>query len=357
MFKILDFVRKWNGAKSAATKCEQIVEINNISAGLRGYIALYTTAFGPALGATRIMPYSSSEQALGDAVRSAKTMTYKCALLNLPYGGAKGVIMADPKTQKTEVLLQAYAEEVNKLHGKFITGTDLGMFPADIYFMQKYSKYFLGRQDAAEDSAPSAALGVFYCMEVAAEMLLAKTNFSEITVAIKGLGKTGFELAKLVLKNGGNVVASEVNAETVAKVVLQFPQIKIVPPDQIYSIEADIFAPCALGDDVSIKTLPLIKAKIICGTANNQLESKEVGDQFFKKGITYIPDYLANGGGLIDVADELELGGYNSERVKSRMLELKSICRKVLELSISEKIAPYQISDRIAEENLRSRYV
>lgn len=332
-------------------KFENIVELVDPVTGLNGYIVIHTTRAGPALGATRMYPYQSKNEALLDAMRLARGMTYKCAIAKLPHGGGKAVLIGDPKTQKTPALLKKYAQEVTKLSGTFFTGEDVGMFAEDVYFMQQHGPYFIGSKGKAGDSSPYAALGVYYCMQTAIKFLEGSEDLAGKTIAIKGLGKTGSSLVKLLLEAGANVLGADINSLTAAEAQAKFPQIKLVSPEDIYAVDADIFAPCALGDDVSLKTIDVLKPKIICGVANNQLESREVADLFHQKGFLYIPDYLANAGGLIDVADELEPGGYSKERVLERIKQIKDTCMFVLKASKEKDIAPVRIADSIAEEN------
>ncbi|GAC1413598.1 MAG: leucine dehydrogenase [Candidatus Doudnabacteria bacterium] len=331
---------------------ERIVKIDHPKSGLKGFIAIHTTKPGSALGATRMYNYSSEEEALKDAMRLAKNMTYKCAIANLPHGGGKAVLIGDPSI-KTDDFLKSYAEEINKLEGIFYTGEDVGMYQQDIFFLQKHSCYFIGTKNKAGDSAPYAALSVLYCMETTLNFLRDTSQYSEnlegVTVAIKGLGKTGLEVARLLLARKAKVIGADINPNVIQKATAALPELGIVSVEEIISLPVDIFAPCALGDDLSERQLNLIRAEIVCGTANNQLESREVGDKFYQKGIVCIPDYLANAGGLIDVADELEPGGYQKHRVLQRIKDLKETCWEVLQRSKEEKISPYRIADKIAE--------
>jgi leucine dehydrogenase len=338
---------------------ERIVKIDRPEAGLKGYIAIHTTKPGAALGATRMYHYGSDEEALRDAMRLAKTMTYKCAIAKLPHGGGKVVLIGEPSI-KTDDFLKAYADEINKLGGELFTGEDVGMYQQDIHFLQEHSKYFIGTKNKAGDSAPYAALGVLYCIETTLNFLKETQQYSDnlngVTVALKGLGKTGMELAKLLFLKGAQVIAADINTSAIEKAQAIFPELKIVSVEEIVTLPVTVFAPCALGDDLSTEQLNLIQAEIVCGTANNQLESRDVGDKYFQKGIICVPDYLANAGGLIDVADELEEGGYQKERVLQRILDLKITCLEVLRRSKEENISHYRIADQIAEAKFKNTY-
>ncbi|MDB4939630.1 MAG: GdhA4 [Candidatus Doudnabacteria bacterium] len=334
---------------------EQIVKIDRPDVGLKGFIAIHTTKPGSALGATRVYDYATEEEALQDAMRLARTMTYKCAIAKLPHGGGKAVLIGRPEV-KNDAWLKAYAEEVNKLKGSFFTGEDVGMYQKDLSFLQQHSNYFIGTANKAGDSAPYAALGVFYCIQTTLNFVNGTPNLNRVTVAIKGLGKTGLELARFLTNEGAVVVGADINPAVAEHAKKFLPSIKIVPVEEINSISATIFAPCAMGDDLSEGQLGKIKAKIICGTANNQLQSPEVGDRFFEAGYICIPDYLANAGGLIDVADELEPGGYNKERVMQRISDLKKTCLEVLKTAKDQKISHYRVTNQIAEKQFTKIY-
>ena len=329
---------------------EKIVELQDKKSGLRGFIAIHSTVMGPGIGGTRMFAYETTEEAIRDVLRLSYAMTYKCAISKLPLGGAKGVIIGDSHKDKTPEILKAYAKAVDKLQGEFYTGEDVGLSEEDVQYMLKFSPYFVGKSDQAGDPSAFAALSVFKCIQATLLYVNETESLDGKTVAIKGLGKTGAELVRLVLENKGNVIAAEINSKSLDGVVKKYPQIRIVSPDQISEVEADIYAPCALGDEITEENHTKINARIICGTANNQLQNANVGELIFKAGKIYVPDYLANAGGLINVADELEPGGYNRVRVLQRIEELKSVCRQVLDRSIRGNIPTNMIADEIAQQ-------
>lgn len=335
---------------------EKIIKISDTEVGLRGFIVIHTTHLGPALGATRMFPYPSEDEALHDAKRLALTMTLKCAIAEIPHGGAKGVLIGNPLKDKTPELLKRYAEEVNSLNGSFCTGEDMGLSAEDVYYMQRFSRFFIGAKNKAGDSAPYAALGVFYCMQTVLEYKYGDSRMSNRTVAIKGVGKTGSELARIVIENGGKVIAADVNQKQIEALRSRYPDVQIADADRIHAVKADIFAPCALSDDLNIRSISELGAPIVCGVANNQLEGPKAGDMLFSKGIIYIPDYLANAGGLISVADELGDGGYNKDRVLKKISGLREKCLKVLQASHKEHLATNKVADRIAMQ-VFSQYV
>ncbi len=335
---------------------EKVLEIDDAESGLSGFIAIHSTKLGPALGGTRIHNYASKEAALRDALRLSHAMTNKCAIAKLPYGGGKGVIILDPK-RKNQKLLDSYAEHVKILKGKFYTGEDVGLSEADVQEMLKVCDYFIGRTGQAGDPSAYAALSVFYCIQVAMKFVYGSESLKGRTVAIKGLGKTGSELLRLVSAEGAKAIVADNNVEIIENVRAAYPDAQIVPAEEIISQQADIYAPCALGDEFNLKTAGLLKTKIICGTANNQLETPEIGTVLFEKGIVYIPDYVANAGGLINVADELEAGGYNKARVLQRIGNIKQTCALIIEESAKLKQATNFVADSLAENFIREKLI
>lgn len=333
---------------------QTVIELDQPQVGLSGYIAIHNTNLGPAVGGTRIFAYASKEQALRDALRLSRAMTYKCAIAKLPYGGGKGVIILDPK-YKTKDLLKAYAEYVQGLGGMFFTGEDVGLSEGDVQYMLQTSNYFIGKTGQAGDPSAYAALSVFKCIQATLEFLYGDDSLQGKRVAIKGLGKTGRELLELLHAQGAKIVVAEIHPEIISTVKEKYPDVEFVAAEQIAHVECDVYAPCALGDEFSHKSVDVLRAKIICGTANNQLETPEVGTLLYKKGITYVPDYLANAGGLIDVADELEQGGYNRERVLERIDLLKAVCKQVIVDSQKNQLGTNFVADRMAEQFIREK--
>lgn len=328
-----------------------VIRIKDINAGLRGFIAVHNNSLGvPAVGGTRMFPYKLEKYALIDALRLSRAMTYKCAIVKVPYGGAKGVIVGDPRKDKTKELLTAYAEKVNSLKGIFYTGEDVGITQDDVNIMLKTSRYFIGKPKLAGDPSPYAALSTFYSIKSTIPFVYKTTSLNGMKVAIKGVGKVGSVLANLLYKANAIVYISDIDKKALTKVKRKIPRVKIVHPKEIHAIPVDIYSPCALGNEFSTKNAPEIKARIICGAANNQLTDNKVGDWFFEHNIIYIPDYVANSGGLINVVDELEKGGYNKKRVLHRIKKVKDTVKKIITLSLKNNKSPHRIANEIAEE-------
>jgi len=327
-------------------------------AGLRGFIAIHNNDAGSiAVGGTRMLPYMSEKDALVDVLRLSRAMTYKCAIVRLPYGGAKGVIIGNPQKDKTIELLRAYAKQVDSLRGRFRTGEDVGITQDDVNTMLEVSDYFIGKPNLAGDPSPYAALSCFYSIQAAIPFCFKKKSLKGLKVAVKGVGKVGKALSMLLSKAGALVYVSDIDKVALSEIKKKIPQIKIIDNKKIRILPVDIYSPCALGNEFSLKNITDIKAKIICGAANNQLVDDEVGSWLFDKGIIYVPDYLANSGGLINVADELEEGGYNRKRVLKRIDTLRSIVKGVLVLSRQKNQPYHRTADQIAEDAFKSKSI
>lgn len=327
-----------------------VVKMEDKESGLNGFIVIHNDNLGsPAVGGTRMLPYKTEKDALIDALKLSKAMTYKCAMAKVPHGGGKAVIIGDPKKDKTEALLKAYAEKINSLGGKFYSGEDVGITQDDINILLESSSYFNGRPELAGDPSPYAALSTFYAMQSAVDFLHSKKHLSEMKIAVKGVGKVGGALVKLLSEENAEIYVSDIDKSATDKISRDFPNVKVVDNSIIQSLPVDIYAPCALGDEFLMETAGQIKAKIICGAANNQLADDKVGDWLFAHDIIYVPDYVANAGGLIDVMGELEKDGYNKKRVLRRIKKVKDTVKKILAIAYRTNKSPHRIAEKIAE--------
>ncbi|MBX4186821.1 MAG: leucine dehydrogenase [Candidatus Doudnabacteria bacterium] len=329
------------------TKPKLIVDLSK-SSKLNGYIVIYNDNLGPALGGTRIADYNSEKDALTDALKLAEAMTYKSAIAGLPFGGGKGVIINKPGTPRGEVLKE-YASQVNKLKGEFYTGEDVGLEEPDVQFMLKFSPYFIGKTGEAGDPSYFAALSAFNSIKVSLNFIYKSDKIEGRTFAIKGVGKTGNFLAKLLSHAGGRIFVIDPDPKRVMHLMATTKNV-YEAKGNIEEMDVDVFCPCAMGNDITKSNVNKIKAKIVAGTANNQLESREIGDELFKRGILKVPDYVANAGGLLDVADELMPGGYNRKRVLNGIDGLKDKLLRIFKLSKKEKISPSRVADAFAEK-------
>lgn len=300
--------------------------------------------------------YENEDEAVRDALNLSKAMSYKSALAGLPYGGAKAVIMLKPGIEyKRHDILQAYAERVDSLGGLFRTGTDVGMTDADTTFMSKYCKYILGVKQLGNSeltTAKSAALGVYYAIKAAAKFKYGSEDLSGKTIGVKGIGKLGYELVRLLSNDGALITVADINKESIDSIISELPGIKVVDSAVIHRQKLDIYAPCALGNEFNKKTISELNCQIVAGGANNQLENLEAGDKLFDSGILYVPDYIANAGGLIFVSDELEPGGFKEERILNRLKNIESTLEKVFSRSVKNKEPTHRVSDKIAQERI-----
>ncbi|PIR83305.1 hypothetical protein COU19_01045 [Candidatus Kaiserbacteria bacterium CG10_big_fil_rev_8_21_14_0_10_56_12] len=334
---------------------ELIARIFDKKTGLRGYIAIHNTTTGVAVGGTRFAHYESEEDALRDALRLSRAMTYKCALAGVPYGGGKAVLIAaaDAKgspAHKSKEYLQAYAGRLSALAAVFYTGEDVGITEEDIVTLSTLSKNIIGRPSVGGLPAHWAAQSVYRSIQAALQHVYGSECINGRTIAIKGLGNVGINLAKMLYDAGAQIIAAEIDEGKARQATHEMPGIILVSPDEIMLQEMDVFAPCALGGDLSPQTISKLSAKIVCGAANNQLTTASDGDLLKKEGITYVPDYIANAGGLITVVDELHDGGYNRARVAHRVDDVKKTVKNLLEKSDELDLPPSRVADDMVQK-------
>lgn len=283
---------------------EQIVFCNDPASGLKAIIAVHSTRLGPAMGGTRMWPYSSEAAALQDVLRLSHGMTYKNALAGVSFGGGKAVIIGDPKSDKTPDALRAFAGYVGRLSGTYITAEDVGISVADVEEMRQVTTHVRGiAEGGAGDPSPNTAFGVYKGMEAAVHHRLGAKNLSGVRVAIQGLGSVGMALGELLHEAGASLVVADISSARVSEAVDRFGAETVVP-EQAHTPAVDVFAPCALGAGLNESTIPEIKAVVIAGAANNQLATLADGERLRQRGILYAPDFAINAGGVISIAHE-----------------------------------------------------
>jgi leucine dehydrogenase len=298
---------------------QRVLFWQNPESGLKAIIALHDTALGVAMGATRMWSYATEVEALHDVLRLSRGMTYKAACANIPVGGAKAVIIGDPK-HKTEALLRDYGRFVESLQGTFVTGQDVNLSPQDVRLISQETKYVVGLTTKSLGPAPITAKGVYLGIKAALEFQLPQRQLSNLKVAVQGLGNVGQQLCQLLHQQGVELFVSDLSREK-TWTAQRLYNATIVNPNEIYALEVDVFAPCALGGILNSTTIPQIKAPIIAGCANNQLQNERRDSQTLtQKGILYCPDYVINAGGLIDVYQEMI--GYQAERVEQQLYNI-----------------------------------
>lgn len=303
----------------AYTNHESVYRIYDEQSKLLAYIAIHKTIKGKAIGGTRLLVYKNEMDAITDALRLSHAMTLKCAGANIDLGGAKAVIIMPTDPFNRKKLLKAYAEAVTCLKGTFYTGEDVGITFEDVQYLLTLSSYFVGKRGQAEDPSPYAALSTFVAMKAAAKDVFGSDDLTGKHIAIKGVGKVGKELVRLCRNAGAMITVADVSMDALNKIKKKFGEVTIIPPETIHTVQADIYAPCALGNEFTEKNKQSIQTKIICGSANNQLENSSIADWFKEHNIMYVPDYIANAGGLIAVADELAPDGFSANRVREKI--------------------------------------
>ncbi len=331
---------------------EQLVFCQDKQSGLKAIIAIHDTTLGPALGGTRMWTYESEEAAIEDALRLARGMTYKNAAAGLNLGGGKTVIIGDPRKDKNEEMFRAFGRYIQGLNGRYITAEDVGTTVEDMDIIHDETDFVTGISPAFGSSgnpSPVTAYGVYKGMKAAAKSAFGTDSLEGKTVAVQGVGNVAYNLCRHLHEEGAKLIVTDINKEAVERAVAEFGA-RAVDPDDIYSQECDIYAPCALGATINDDTIPQLKAKVIAGAANNQLKETRHGDQIHDMGIVYAPDYVINAGGVINVADELY--GYNSERALKKVEGIYGNIERVLEISNRDRIPTYLAADRLAEERI-----
>lgn len=314
---------------------------------LKIIIAIHNTNRGPALGGCRMWPYANEQQALTDVLRLSRGMTYKAAMANLPFGGGKAVIIGDPRYHKSPGLFQTFGRCVEQLNGRYITAEDVGTSVQDMVYIREETTHVVGLPGESGDPAPFTALGVFEAMRAAIFYRFGKTSFNGIRVAIQGLGNVGYHLCKNLSEANAKLIVTDIDKERVQRVVNEF-KVTAVSPEKIFSVEAEIFSPCAMGAIINDQTLLDLKCLLIVGSANNQLASHAHGEILSKMNILYAPDYVVNAGGLINVSNEGP--NYNSETVGRLVRGIYGTLLEVFHRAEVLQISTSQAADFIAEE-------
>ena len=331
---------------------EQVAFFNNEKAGLKCIIAIHNTNLGPALGGCRLWPYASEEAALFDVLRLSRGMSFKNAAAGMPIGGGKGVIIADP-SQKSEAMFEAYGECVESLGGRYLTAEDVNTDTHDADIMLRKTQYVVGRATVSGDPSPFTAIGVYDGIRATAKFLNGTDDLNGVKIAVQGLGKVGLDLATQLAKAGAKlVVCNHKNKAVIDKFAAEYGA-EIVAADEIYGVECDIFAPCALGAVVNYDTIPQFKCRAVAGAANNVILDDECGLALKKKGIVYAPDFIINGGGVINAGQEA-FTTYDKENVLKQVHNIYNTVYSMLEESKSTGEPEGVIAQRFAENRIKN---
>lgn len=329
-----------------------------LAGGLISLIAIHNTKRGPALGGIRFHPYADEGAALYDVTHLAEAMTYKAALADLPLGGGKAVILGDPHTQKTKEVLEAFGFFVDSLKGQYITAKDVGMTLEDLDLINSQTKYVAGTtKGGSGDPSAMTAYGVYQGMKACAQFLWKDSHLKEKRIIIQGLGGVGWELARLLKEEGGILFASDVHSSLVEKAVCEIG-IEAIPPESAMRTTADIFAPCALGQVITARTISQLSAhkiRVIAGSANNPLSHEQAdGWRLHRELFLYAPDYVINAGGLINVACEWE--GYHAAKARQKTERIYPVLLEIFKRSKKEDRPTSLIAHEMALAKVRHAF-
>ena len=339
---------------------EQVVFCCDPSVGLKAIVAIHNTNRGPALGGCRMWPYGSDEEALRDVLRLSRGMTYKSAISNLDLGGGKSVIIGNPRSDKSEALLKAFGRFLEGLSGRYIAAEDSGTSVADMKVISQETKHVAGIVDKATkeggtrsgDPSPATAYGTFVGLKAAVKQRLGRDDLSGLKVAIQGVGNVGFRLAKHLHEAGAKLWVTDIYADQVQRAVDELGA-TAVSSEEIFSLDVDVFAPCALGAIINDETLPRLHATVVAGAANNQLAEPRHGEALMQHGILYAPDYVINAGGIIDVS--YERYGFDNEKMMKHVEGIYDTLMEIFERAKLENRPTGVVADEIAEERFRKQ--
>ena len=328
---------------------EQLLLSHDPSCGYLGIIAIHDTTLGPALGGTRFWQYQNTDEAVTDALRLARGMTYKAAVAGINLGGGKSVIIGDNRRVDREALFRAHGRFVETLNGRYITAEDVGTGPADMEYIKLETDHVAGLLGLSGDPSPVTAYGTYVGMKAAAKARWGSNSLAGKTVSVQGAGNVAYHLCRHLHEDGVRLNVTDIRPEKVKRVVDEFGAAGVAP-DAIYDQKAHIYAPCALGATINDDTIPRLKVEIIAGAANNQLAEDRHGDELEKRGVLYAPDYVINGGGVINVYGEIHR--WPAERSLKKAGEIYETLLRIFEIARNDKIPTYKAADRLAEQRI-----
>jgi leucine dehydrogenase len=332
---------------------QKVVFCSDPDTGLKAIIAIHDTTLGPALGGTRMWAYKTEADALNDVLRLSKTMTYKSAVAGLNLGGGKAVIIGDSRKDKTEPLLRKFGRFIKNLNGEFITATDVGTNPRDMEYIRMETEHVMGVPETiggSGDPSPITALGVYMGIKACVKEYYGNDTLTGRSIIVQGVGQVGENLVKLLCDENSKVYVSDINEENVRQVAKKYGA-EVVANNSIFDINADIYAPCALGATINNETISKLKCVIIAGSANNQLDDERLrGRQLLERGILFAPDYVINAGGIINCYSELM--GFSKKRTMQLTENIYEATINVLKLSAAESISTIEAADKIAENRI-----
>lgn len=333
---------------------EQLVFCNDEATGLKAIIGIHNTVLGPALGGTRFWNYASEEEAVIDVLRLSRGMTYKAAVSGLNLGGGKAVIIGDPKKLKNEAFLRRFGKFVNSLNGKYITAEDMNMKTSDMEYINMETKHVTGlpvEMGGSGDPSPVTAYGIYMGMKAAAKKAFGTDSLSGKRISVQGVGQVGMYLVGHLSKENARVFITDINEERMKKISKEYGA-TIVGKDEIYDLDVDIYAPCAMGATINDDTISRIKAQVIAGGANNQLQDEIVhGNMLLDKGIVYAPDFVINAGGIINISSELK-GTYNKQLALKWTEKIYDTTLDIFKVAEEEGVPTQEAAIKIADKRI-----
>ena len=341
---------------SAFDDHERVIFCRDAPTGLRAIIAIHSTALGPAAGGTRLWAYESDDAALHDVLRLSHAMSYKNAMAGLKFGGGKAVIIKTPGFDGTDALYEKYAGFVDQLNGAYVTAEDVGMSVEIMQIIARQTKYVSGlpakEGHAGGDPSPKTSYGVFRGIEAAVAFQLGHDSVDGLTIAIQGVGNVGYHLCRFLAKAGAKLVVADIDQARVKRACDEFGA-TAVARDEIVMQKADVLAPCALGATINAQSIPSLQTTIVAGGANNQLEAPEDGQALSAAGILYAPDYVINGGGIINVASEF-YGDADDDEVMRRIAEIGPRLTGIFEAAKQSGKPTNVVADEMARKIIES---
>lgn len=331
---------------------EELAFYTDQSAGLRALVCIHDTTLGPACGGTRMWPFATEEEAILDVLRLARAMTYKSSLAGLDYGGGKAVIIADPNTDKSEALFRAHGRFVDTLGGRYFTTEDVGIISRDVVHMRKETRYAVGLPESHGGLGGAEVItgyGIYRGARACMKELTGSDSLEGKTVAIQGFGKVAYHYARHLREDGARIITADIDENRVAKAA--GVGASIVAPEEIHAVHCDIFSPCALGGVLNDETIPQIKAPIVAGAANNQLQKPQHAEALAEAGILYAPDYAINPGGVITVACEIE--GKSREAAIEQTARVYDTLLGIFTRAKADGTTTAEAADRLAKDRIR----
>lgn len=333
---------------------EKVIKISHKDVGLNAIVSIHNTVLGPALGGTRIYPYSTFDAALLDVMRLSKGMTYKSALAQAGWGGGKSVIIADPKKDKTEELLLAFGHAVDRLQGQYICAEDVGCSPQDVSTISRATRYVVGlpHEKSSGNPSPFTAWGTYRGIQSVSKKLFGTESLEQVSIAVQGLGSVGTELALLLFWAGARLIVSDIDQER-CQHIAKLTGARIVPVDEILKVECDILAPCAMGGIINEQSIGSLRCKGIAGCANNQLLHDSDANELLARKILYAPDFVINAGGLINVTEELDPRGYHSVAARNKVHKIYDELMVIYDIAEQNRFSTHAAAVSLADYRLK----